>query len=68
MKIRSVRAELFHANRRTRGQTDGRTDGRMDGLTDRQICGKTEGQAKVKKIIVACAILRKHLKTVQHKK
>ena len=36
MKIRPVRAELFHA--------DGRTDGRTDRQTDRQTDGRTDGQ------------------------
>jgi hypothetical protein len=43
MKIRSVRAELFHANRRTRGQTDGRTDGRSDGWTNGQTDMRKDG-------------------------
>jgi hypothetical protein len=34
MKIRPVRAELFHADRQTDGRTGGQTDRRTDGRTD----------------------------------
>jgi hypothetical protein len=41
MKIRSVRAELFHENRRTDGRTDRQTGGWTSGQTDMRKDGRT---------------------------
>jgi hypothetical protein len=45
-----------------------RTDGHGDRLTDEQTDRHAERQTDMTKVIVACEILRKHLKTAQHKK
>jgi hypothetical protein len=47
MNISPMKAELFHADRRTGGQADRRTDGQADGRTDGQADGRTGGREKL---------------------
>ena len=53
MKIRLVRAELFHIDRQTDGQTERQADKRTDRQTDRQTDGQTDRQTDMTKLTVA---------------